>query len=223
MNRRVLFLAAAAPLVFAALSHADDGVKSDVEQPAASADSAPEAKAEAKTAAQPEAKPEAKPEARPEAKSETKPAQVPAAPAPAPAPEKKTAPEAKPKEKSLNSSAAQFEPVADSYQSAHDGLLAWLRAASETMDVVDGKVAALKKLIAEKEARITQFKLEASAKNEAEARDLDRETRTLWAQLKAEEARRLALGRALSAAVGKKVRDLNRSVLEKFELSAQTQ
>ena len=36
----------------------------------------------------------------------------------------------------------------------------------------------------------------------------------------AEEARRQALGRALSSAAGRKVRDLNRSVLEQFDQSA---
>ena len=133
------------------------------------------------------------------------------------------APEAKPKEKPLNSCTAKFEPVTDSYQQAHDSLLAWLRTASGKMDVVDDKIADLKKRIAEKEARITQLKLDTTQEKGTQARDLDQETRGLWAQLKTEETRQKDLRQALSAAAGQKVRELNRSVLETLEkATAQT-
>jgi hypothetical protein len=241
MNQRVFGLVVAALTIFAAAAHAGDGGALAVAQPAqspsaaSSADSAsdapsaapaaaPETKAEV-TAAPAAAAPETKPEATPEVKPKTKPE-----PATAPAPEKKPvpattapaapAPETKPERKPLSSCAARFEPVADSYQQAHDTLLAWLRAASEKMDAVDGEIAGLKKRIAEKEARITQLKLDAAPNNETQARNLDQETRGLWAQLKTEEARRKNLCQALSSAAGQKVRELNRSVLEALEKSA---
>jgi hypothetical protein len=130
------------------------------------------------------------------------------------------APEAKPAAKALNSCAAKLEPVADAYLQAHDSLLAWLRAASGKMDAVDVRIADLKKSIAEKEARMTQLKLDSAQKNEAPLRDLAQETQGLWTQLKAQEARQKELCQALSAAAGQKVRDLNRSVLEQLEKSS---
>ncbi|MFI5350752.1 MAG: hypothetical protein ACHQ2Z_14490, partial [Elusimicrobiota bacterium] len=152
-------------------------------------------------------------------KPEAKAADAPVAAAPAP--EKAPAP-VKPAEKPLNACASKLEPVADSYQQAHDAFVAWLRTASGKMDAADAKVADLKKLIAENEAKITQLKLEASAKNEAQMRDLDRATKDLWSQLKAEDSHRKDLCRALSSVAGQKVRDLNRSVLDQFEKASQT-
>ena len=173
---------------------------------------APEAPAPAPTAPAPKAAP------KPEAKLEDKSAQAPVVPAP----EKAPMAEAKPVEKPLNTCAAKLEPVVDSYQQAHDSLLAWLRTASEKMDAADAKIAGLKKNIAENEAKITQLKLDSAQKNETQARDLDKSTRDLWSQLKTEDAHRKDLCRALSSVAGQKVRDLNRSVLEQFEKSSQT-
>ena len=169
----------------------------------------PAAKAEAKPATKAEAKAEAKPEAKAESKPEEKPAETAVAPAPVP--------EAKAAVKPLNSCAAKLESVADSYQQAHDGLLSWLRDASGKMDAEDAKIADVKKLIAEKEARITQLKLEGTPKTDASAPDLAQEARDLWTQLKTEEARRKDLCAALSTSAGQKVRDFNRAVLDQFE------
>ena len=159
MNRRAICLVAAALTVFAAASYAADSGGLTVAPPApsspASADSAakapatpaaaaPASDAKAPAATAPDAKPAIKP--APEAKPATA-APVPAAPAA----------EAKPEVKPLNPAAAKFEPVAASYQQAHDSLLAWLRSASRKMDAIDGKIADLKKRLEEKEAPITEL------------------------------------------------------------------
>jgi hypothetical protein len=188
----------AAPL--ASASPADSSSLAPAAPPTPAPAPAPATTAKESAPPAPEMKPEPKPVAKPEPK-----------------------PEAKAAEKPLDACAAKLEPVADSYRQAHDSLLAWLRTASAKMDAVDDKIADLKKLIAEKEARITQLKLEAAPKNDAQARTLDQETRGLWTQLKAEEARRKELCRALSTAAGREVRELNRSVLEQFEKAVQTQ
>jgi hypothetical protein len=154
-----------------------------------------------------------------ETKAEDKPAAKPEKKA---APETKAAPEAKAEEKPLNPCAAKLEPVVDAYQLAHDNMLAWLRSASGKMEAGDAKIAGLKKLIAENEARITQLKLDAAQKSDAQAREIDQQTRGLWTQLRAEEGRQKDLCRALSSAAGRKVRELNASVLEQFEKSTQT-
>jgi hypothetical protein len=141
--------------------------------------------------------PPAAPEAKPEAKPEVKPV-----------------PPAVPAEKPLHASAARFQPVVDSYQQAHDSLLAWLRKASAKMEVVDGKIADLKEKIAAKGAKETGQKLDAVRKGEPPPNTMDAETHGLWNDLKAQEARRKELSQALSAAAGQKVQDFNRAVTD---------
>ena len=98
-----------------------------------------------------------------------------------------------------------------------------LHACRSTLeDPTDAKIADLKKSIAENEAKITQLKLDSAQKNETQARDLDKATRDLWSQLKAEDAHRKDLCRALSSVAGQKVRDLNRGVLDQFDKASQT-
>jgi outer membrane biosynthesis protein TonB len=229
-------LAAAVLIVMASASRAGDAAKPDAAPPAASpaapsaapaATTAPETKPDAAAEAQPteaDAAPAAvappPPPPPPAVKAEVKPEETPAPVAAAPAPEPK--PAEKPTEKPLNSCAAKLEPVADAYERAHDSLLVWLRAASAKMDAADGKIADLKKLIAEKEGRITQLKLDSAQNNSAEAKALDGETRDLWAKLKSQEDSRKELCRALSSAAGREVRELNRTVLEQFDKTAQT-
>lgn len=223
MNRQAL-LVAAALTVFSAAAHAGEGDVLTVARPA-EASTAPTDPVREPAAAAGETKPETLPKAQQEAKPESKSVPV-SAPESAVAHDKTqvksepvtaAAPETKPVEKPLNSSAAKLVPVADSYQQAHDSLLAWLRSSSGKMDAVDGKIADLKKLIAEKEAQITQLKLEASKANDSKARTFDQETRTLWAQLKTEEARRKDLREALSSATAQKVRELNRAALDQLD------
>jgi len=250
MNRSSLFLVLAVPIVFVGLSFAAEGDSPAVEQtaspsetavkeaaapapepkpvaePAAKPEVKPEVKAEAKPDAKPEVKPEVKREAKSEAKAEVKPEAKPE-PKPEVKPEAKTAAKSEEKPSSeakpLNSSADKFSPVVDAYQQAHDGLAAWLKTASGKMDAVDAKIADLKKSIGEKESKITQLKLEDSRKNKAQVKDLDKEVQGLWAQLKGEDARRKELGKGLSAAAGRKVRELNQSALDQFEKAAKAE
>jgi|CXWL01.1.fsa_nt_gi outer membrane biosynthesis protein TonB len=202
------------------------------ESPSKTSDAAVEAP-ETKPVVKPESKPESKPEVPVEAKTESKPEAKPEIKEeksvddelrrPIPSKDKTLlapAHEAKPVEPTLNVCAAKLKPVADAYTKAHDDILVWLREASGKLDAAEGRVGALKKQIADKEAQITQLKLESSKKNDAQMRVLDQESRALWSQLKTEESKRKDLCRALAIATGQKVRDLNRGVLDQLEKSA---
>ncbi len=238
MNRRFVFLIAAS-IVFAASAHAADGagLPADTASPPAAetpskAPSTPETKPDIKAESKPEnisesnteVKSEVKPDSKRVGKLETKGDEKPADAGLQPVPSKEralvAAPESKSVESPLNACAGKLKPVADSYIQAHDSLLIWLRVASGKMDASESKVGGLKKQIAEKEAQITQLKLESAKKNDAKARSLDQESRVLWTQLKSEESKRRDLCRALAAAAGQKVRDLNRVVLDQLEAAA---
>ena len=123
---------------------------------------------------------------------------------------------AAPADKPLDASAAKFQPVVDSYQQAHDSLLAWLRKASATMDAVDAKIADLRAKAEPRSAKETEQRLTAMRKREP-APPPDPELQALLAELQAQEARKKELAQALAAAVGQKVQESNKAVLEALD------
>jgi hypothetical protein len=133
-----------------------------------------------------------------------------------PAPAEPAQPEAKSAEKPLDVCAAKFQPVAQSYQQAHDDLLAWLRQASGKLEPINAKIAELKGELATKGAKDTEQRLAAMRRREP-LPPADQETQALWAELRAQEARKKELCEALSAAVGQKVRESNKAVLEALD------
>jgi hypothetical protein len=142
--------------------------------------------------------------------------------APAAAPEAKPAAPAVLAEKPLHASAARFQPVVDSYQQAHDSLLAWLKKASSKMEAVDAKIADLNGKLSAKGAKSTEQRLDAVRKSEP-VPPVDQEVQALMSDLKTQEARRKDLSQALSAAAGQKVQDFNRAVTEALnKASAET-
>lgn len=135
------------------------------------------------------------------------------------APEVKAAELAAPAEKPLDASAAKFLPVVEAYQQAHDSLLAWLRKASATMDAVDAKIADLKAKAEPRSAKETEQRLNAMRKREP-APPPDPELQALLTELQAQEARKKELSQALAAAVGQKVQESNKAVLEALDKAA---
>ncbi|MCX5796424.1 MAG: hypothetical protein NTY77_13105 [Elusimicrobia bacterium] len=208
MSRYTALFLVLALSICAAASRAGEVSAPAVAEP--SQDSAPAAVAPAPTAsaAVPEA-PAASPAApttalaAPEVKPVEKPAQA------KPKEEPAKAPEEKPVEKPLQASAAKLQPVADSYQKAHDDFMAWLRSASEKLAAVEQKIADLKSKITENEAKITKLKVDSAPA--PQARGLEAQTKGLWDQLKAEQDRRDRMSRALGRAAEQKVRELNES------------
>ena len=121
-------------------------------------------------------------------------------------------PEEKPAEKPLQTSAAKLQPVADSYEKAHDDFLAWLKSVSDKLMAVDQKIDGLKTKITENEGRITKLKVDSAKSNAAQIRDLEDQTKSLWDQLKAEQTRQEQMSRALARAAEKKVEELGKSI-----------
>ena len=132
------------------------------------------------------------------------------------APETKAVEPAAPADKPLDASAAKFQPVVDSYQQAHDSLLAWLRKASAKMEAVDAKIADLRAKAEPRSAKETEQRLNAMRKREP-APPPDPELQTLLTDLQAQEARKKELTQALAAAVGEKVQESNKAVLEALD------
>ncbi len=106
------------------------------------------------------------------AKEETAVPAVAAAPAAALAPAAEAAPA-----KELSSCAKSFVPLADSYKSAYEDLQKWIGEIDAATAAANDKVQKLQAQIQQNETAMTQAKLD---KDNAKAKDLQKQNKTLW-------------------------------------------
>ncbi len=137
------------------------------------------------------------------------PAVVPPPPAPAEAaPAPKTEPAAAPKAEEagqLSLSAQSLAPLAEGYKKAYESLELWIKEVSAQTKAADDKITGINVKIQDNEGTATKLKLESEKANKVRIKELNKENKTLWTDLKMARKDKSVLSASLSKTAAAKV------------------
>ncbi|MBI3548211.1 MAG: hypothetical protein HY078_04065 [Elusimicrobia bacterium] len=175
-----------------------DGLPEVMPLPPVPAEEKPAKKAPAKTPARPMAPKKALPDGGPEMYG---------------VPDKAKA--AAPKE--VSPCAKTFTPLADAYRKAAEDMDRWIKEIDAQTSATDVMIKKLEAEVEANEAKMTKLKLHEDAASQSERRELEKENRQLWADLKTARKDREALCQGLAKQASQRVKEYNVEITERLK------